>query len=474
MEALKISFPIRITLPSSTNPCLITHIAITANAENLTILNNIKDYVLQKHDQTDQDLSATEVVRLIYNQLTQKFKIVKKIKVMTQCGKVIEINSSETVKEIPLSRRPCSDISQVLTEGQSEIKVAFLYDATGSSQSAERSASIIQLNELIFAQFKDSNSIEPKYIGITRVPETDRINLEAAVEEGYEVFCSALGSAFVLYLAETYFNSIPEERGIIHVNSFSTSVDLIGTPNLIRIAPPDVYTPNIFVFLANGNPLVILYNPGTVFSESLALNVQRVALSEGLTVTMVPIPTTDTSNNWLNLLPQTTQFQEILIISDFAFEYVEILRNNSPRFTFQLVFTDANANAPQLAPATFQFIQEHNPRLLQAFLNEIEIEMMIQLLNTWTALTGRVHPISAQTIQYIKTIDVSALVVLTRAQDRNKRRYYAGITLNEDLDNAISLYGYYDPSNFPNIRLDRLIYVSNGILYSGQPTLKLS
>ena len=58
----------------------------------------------------------------------------------------------------------------------------------------------VQFNKLIFAQFKDSNSIKPKYIGITRVPEMDKNNLNKAVDEDYEIFCSAFGrELFQLY-----------------------------------------------------------------------------------------------------------------------------------------------------------------------------------------------------------------------------------------------------------------------------------
>ena len=78
-QSLKISFPLQVAFLSSKNNCLIIHIAIIVNTQDMVILKNIKEYVLEQHDQTFHHLSVTEVAQLIYDQLIKSLRTYRKL-----------------------------------------------------------------------------------------------------------------------------------------------------------------------------------------------------------------------------------------------------------------------------------------------------------------------------------------------------------------------------------------------------------
>jgi hypothetical protein len=360
-----------------------------------------------------------------------------------------------------------------------KVKICFLYDGTGFSQSAERGATIIELNKVIFSKQGLNGSIDAEYIGITQNEKYDFKILTQTVCRGYKVFCSALGSTIVQYLENIFFNQIPESYGIVHINSYSTSIELDGIKNLIRFMPTDIYTPQIFVYAATesltqkNNGIVIIYNPGNIFSESLANQIDLFASSEQVPHKMVAVLDVPNPPGFKEQINSLTPFPgdnptTVLIISNFAPEYTGLLIDTNidqiyPGFS--LMYTDANANMPNVPPHVLHYMGLHNATLLQYFFTEHEIDYIIEIGIPWNTANPD-HRVSASTIQYIKAIEGAILLTKTKQSKRNNLQLLSGITLNKGNSNNNYAYGLYNFLDFPTIRLVELFYVLNGKIFT--------
>lgn len=496
----KITFNVDLKINTKESKIKIVKISIIIDQGDEKVSFKIKQFIERSYNNKRYyNTNIKNILTLIFNNLQSQLqflnKNVMKITFATKCNQKFSINrnqfntnlinySSDTV----IINNCCVKLSKIITQTNNllsnPVKICFFYDGTGFSESAERSVVLPQLNELIFNVQGINGIIIPKYIGVLQNQSLDLTNIQDAIKEGFQIFCSALGSAFVLYLSDLFFNNIPENSGIMHVNSFSTSTKLIGAKNLIRISPPDIYAPEIFVIVVtngftNTNPLIIIYNPDTVFSASLTQAIIPIAESHNVPLILIPIPLNDRSPDWVSQInsinpdPPDTQYT-ILIISDFAFEYIRQLNTfGQIKFQFSLLLTDANANLPNLDPATFAFIQEHQTKLLQPFLSPSEINLIIGIGEIFNP-SHPTHRVSSQTIQFIKAIDVSTLLLSTRSDYRNNRKYFAGISLDQYGNNSNIVYGLYDPTQFPIIKIVNIYYVYNGEILSINSTIPVN
>jgi len=345
-------------------------------------------------------------------------------------------------------------------------KLTFIYNNAGYN--AERSPVLPQLVDLIMQdQGLTKQNIDANYIGLSLDPALDLPKFKNATSRGYNVYVSALGTNIVSYLSSLYFNTAPQ--GVYHVNCYSTAVTLFGLPNLIRVFPPDSFTPPIFVKLSSNN-IVLLYITTSIWSSSLARGIIDIGTSQGKNVISIPISDPLDPNQYLpqlSAIPGSTEPHTVIILSDLTMLIVDNIRVSGvldDKFPYQLLFGDATADSPVTSEALLLYLQVHDTLLLQPFITNSDLALAKRLN---LELNDPEHPVTQNIGFFYGSIDMAILLREMPLHKRIKRKRFVLLELDNNYNNANGYYSGVQYTGLTTYNLYLIAFVNATQLFIG-------